>query len=191
MTEYNTYIFQLPNSQFSWKAKPFSLYIFAVCLIWPFRYSYCMENKFIYCCHSESCWLSYGSICFIIVGSMWSKLLQIVNMLTKSEINLFDEPLIMNTLFKPFITTQKSMNYFKYQKQPPEVLYKKRCSTYNFIKKETQTQMFFLEFCEIFKKSFFTEHVCVTASEAWADELIAPHHQPLHEQINEFIYRVN
>ena len=34
---------------------------------------------------------------------------------------------------------------------------------YNFIKKETQTQVFSFEFCESFKKSFFTEHFWATA----------------------------
>ena len=34
----------------------------------------------------------------------------------------------------------------------------------NFIKKETLTQVFSCEFCEIFKKSLFTEHLQATAS---------------------------
>ena len=33
---------------------------------------------------------------------------------------------------------------------------------YNFIEKETLAQVFFCEFCEIFKNKFFTEHVWVT-----------------------------
>ena len=34
----------------------------------------------------------------------------------------------------------------------------------NFIKKETQVQVFTCEFCEISKNTFFTEHLWVTAS---------------------------
>ena len=34
----------------------------------------------------------------------------------------------------------------------------------NFIKKETLAQVFFCEFCEIFKNTFFTEHLRTTAS---------------------------
>ena len=34
----------------------------------------------------------------------------------------------------------------------------------NFIKKETLAQVFSCEFCEISKKTFFTEHLWVTAS---------------------------
>ena len=33
----------------------------------------------------------------------------------------------------------------------------------NFIKKDTLTQVFFCEFCEIFKNTFFTEHLQTTA----------------------------
>ena len=42
--------------------------------------------------------------------------------------------------------------------QPPEP---KAC---NFIKKETLTQLFSYEFCEISKNTFFTEHLWATAS---------------------------
>ena len=35
----------------------------------------------------------------------------------------------------------------------------------NFIKKKTLTQMYSCEFCEIYKNTFFTEHVQPTASE--------------------------
>ena len=35
----------------------------------------------------------------------------------------------------------------------------------NFIKKEALAQMFFCEFCEISKNTFFTEHLWATASE--------------------------
>ena len=34
----------------------------------------------------------------------------------------------------------------------------------NFIKKETLTQVFSYEFCEIFKSTFLTEHLRTTAS---------------------------
>ena len=34
----------------------------------------------------------------------------------------------------------------------------------NFIKKETLAQVFSCEFCEISKSTFFTEHLCTTAS---------------------------
>ena len=34
----------------------------------------------------------------------------------------------------------------------------------NFIKKETLAQVFSFEFCEISKKTFFTEHLRTTAS---------------------------
>ena len=66
------------------------------------------------------------------------------------------------------------------QKQLPEVFYEKRCSekfrkihrktlvpessACNFINKETLTQVFFCEFCEIFESIFLTEHIQVTTS---------------------------
>ena len=50
------------------------------------------------------------------------------------------------------------------QKQPPEVFYRKRCQAYNFIKKEILAQVFSCEFYEIFKNTFFTEHLWTTAS---------------------------
>ena len=34
----------------------------------------------------------------------------------------------------------------------------------NFIKKETRAEVFSSEFCEISKNTFFTEHLCMTAS---------------------------
>ena len=34
----------------------------------------------------------------------------------------------------------------------------------NFIKKDTLAQVFSCEFCEIFKNTFFTEHLWTTAS---------------------------
>ena len=37
--------------------------------------------------------------------------------------------------------------------------------TWDFIKKETLAQVFSREFCEIPKKTFFTEHLWATASE--------------------------
>ena len=75
------------------------------------------------------------------------------------------------------------------QKQPPEVFYKKRCSSKfrrihrktpvpenffnkvaglrlcNFTKKESLAQVFSREFCEISKKTFFTEHLRTTATD--------------------------
>ena len=42
----------------------------------------------------------------------------------------------------------------------------------NFIKKETLTQVFSCEFCEIFKNTFFTEHLWTIASKIW-DQLPA------------------
>ena len=36
--------------------------------------------------------------------------------------------------------------------------------TCNFIKKEILAQVFFCQFCKIFKNIFFIEHVCATAS---------------------------
>ena len=43
-------------------------------------------------------------------------------------------------------------------------LIKLQAEAFNFIKKETQTQVFSCKFCEISKNIFFTEHVLVTAS---------------------------
>ena len=37
----------------------------------------------------------------------------------------------------------------------------------NFINKETLAQVFSCEFCEIFKNTFFTEHLRTTASILW------------------------
>ena len=75
--------------------------------------------------------------------------------------------------------------YHNIRKQPPEVFLKKKmfwkisrnsqentCDRAsfliklqtNFIKKETLTQVFSFEFCEIFKNTFFTEHLPTTAS---------------------------
>ena len=73
------------------------------------------------------------------------------------------------------------------QKQPPEVYYRNKCS-YNFRKihwkrpvpesffnkvagslqlhlKKTVAQVFFSKFCEIFKSTFFREHLRTIASE--------------------------
>ena len=38
----------------------------------------------------------------------------------------------------------------------------------NFIKKETPTQVYSCEFCEIFKKNYFTEHLPTCASKTWS-----------------------
>ena len=37
----------------------------------------------------------------------------------------------------------------------------------NFTKNETLAQVFCREFCEIFKNTFFTEHLRATASACW------------------------
>ena len=50
------------------------------------------------------------------------------------------------------------------QKQLPEVFCKKRCSS-KFQK--SLAQVFFCEFCEISKITFFTEHLRTTASVYW------------------------
>ena len=78
------------------------------------------------------------------------------------------------------LTKQGNISRQNYQKQPPEVFYKKgilknfakftekdlrqslffnKVAGYSFIKKETIAQMFSCEFCEIFKNTFFTEHL--------------------------------
>ena len=72
-----------------------------------------------------------------------------------------------------------STTFFGHEhRQPPEMSYEKKCSLKfckitgkhlcqsHFIKKVTLTQVFFCEFCEIFKKVFFIEHIRITAS-AW------------------------
>ena len=43
----------------------------------------------------------------------------------------------------------------------------KRLEACNVIKKETPTSVFSCEFCEIFKNTFFIEHLWVTASGFW------------------------
>ena len=50
----------------------------------------------------------------------------------------------------------------KIQKQPPEVFC--NAEAWNFIKKETLTEVFSCEFFEISKNTFFTELLRVTAS---------------------------
>ena len=44
------------------------------------------------------------------------------------------------------------------------VLEEKLSQACNFIKKETLTQVFSCEFCKVFKKIIFTEHLWATAS---------------------------
>ena len=44
-------------------------------------------------------------------------------------------------------------------------LIKLQAQVCNFIKKETPAQVFFSEFCEISRSTFFTEHLWTTASE--------------------------
>ena len=61
-----------------------------------------------------------------------------------------------------------------FQKQPSEVSCAKetfyescRPQPYNFILKETSTQVFSREFCKIFKNIYFKEHLQTTASVLW------------------------
>ena len=56
--------------------------------------------------------------------------------------------------------TWNTISFFYTQKQPPEVFYRN-------IKKETLAEVFYCEFCEIFKNTFFTEHLWTTASLHW------------------------
>ena len=59
------------------------------------------------------------------------------------------------------------------EEQPLEVSFKKRCSLKkgetpvpeSLFNKESLIQVFSCEFCEIFKNTFFTEHLRTTASE--------------------------
>ena len=44
-------------------------------------------------------------------------------------------------------------------------------SAYNFIKKETPTQVFSCKYCKIFKSTFFEEHLQATASAVLNDIL--------------------
>ena len=56
----------------------------------------------------------------------------------------------------------------------PEVFYRKgvlRPETCDFIKKETLAQLLSCEFCEISKKTFFTEQLRTTVSEALKPEM--------------------
>ena len=65
------------------------------------------------------------------------------------------------------------------QKQPTEVFFKERCcEACNFIKKETLAQVFYCEFCEIFKNTFFIEHLWATAS-PWSDLIIRKYSEKL------------
>ena len=43
-----------------------------------------------------------------------------------------------------------------------------KLQAYNFIKKETLTQVFSCEFCKIFKNTYFTEHLWTTASKVFS-----------------------
>ena len=58
-------------------------------------------------------------------------------------------------------------------------LIKLQASACNFIKKEALAQVFRCEFCEIFKNSFFPEHLRATASEKelFFTDLFATIHQ--------------
>ena len=53
------------------------------------------------------------------------------------------------------------------ENQPAVVFYKKgvlKLEACNYIKRETPTQLFSCEFCEIFRNSFFIEHLRTTHS---------------------------
>ena len=91
-------------------------------------------------------------------------------------------------MYKSDYFSKKLITSIHVQKQPPEVFFKKRVlleisqnlqentcaevffliklqvSAPNFIKKETLAQVFFCEFCEIFKNTSFIEHLWATAS---------------------------
>ena len=62
---------------------------------------------------------------------------------------------------RPFLqnTSGRVLLFLAFQKQPPEVLYEKRCS-WKFPKIHRKTPLV----CEIFKNTFFTEHLRTTAS---------------------------
>ena len=52
-------------------------------------------------------------------------------------------------------------NFTKFANACVGVFFKKNC---NFVEKETSTQVFFCEFCEIFKNTFFTKNLAATVS---------------------------
>ena len=51
-------------------------------------------------------------------------------------------------------------------------LIKLQAKVCNFIKKESLAQLFFCEFCEISKNTFFIEHLWTTASEPTLDSSV-------------------
>ena len=59
---------------------------------------------------------------------------------------------------------QNSLTYSIVSRDMPS--YRSRPDACNFIKKETLAQVFSCKFCEIFKNTFLTEHLQLTASEA-------------------------
>ena len=89
----------------------------------------------------------------------------------------------------------RMLNFNLYRRSRPEVFYEKvflkisnnsqentcpraslliklQASFCNFIKKETPAQVFSCEFCEIFKSTFFTEYLRVTASDLYKPSLL-------------------
>ena len=54
---------------------------------------------------------------------------------------------------------------------PVSFLIKLLAEACNFIKKETLAQVFFYEFCEICKNTFFKEHLRTTASKIWQEKV--------------------
>ena len=68
---------------------------------------------------------------------------------------------LVKFLRTPFLqnTSGRLLLLLAFQKQPPEVLYEKRCS-WKFLKIRRKTPVV----CEIFKNNFFTEHLWMIAS---------------------------
>ena len=67
--------------------------------------------------------------------------------------------MLRNSHWRCSIKKDVLKNFTKFTGKVPE--------SCNFIKKETLAQMFSCEFCEIFKNTFFTEHLWTTASECF------------------------
>ena len=100
---------------------------------------------------------------------------------------MFLFPFVVITIIMKFIILGDlpllGFDFEEWEKQPPRGAFKKRYSekmqqiykrtpmpkseACNFIKKEILTQVFSCEFCEIPKKTFFTEHLWTTASQVY------------------------
>ena len=70
-------------------------------------------------------------------------------------------PLIVTNLWKAVIQRCSGKKVFL---KIPQNSQETRPQTSNFIKKETLTQVFSCEFCQISKNTFFTEHLRATSS---------------------------